>query len=989
MALLSWCPFTRAGQVHCVKTNGNDALSGQGWEQAKKTVSSALAAAASGDQVWVAAGMYVECVTVPSGVSLYGGFAGTETDLSQRNWATNLSVLNSYVTNGPIVTIANAGADTRLDGMLITGGTSSVGGGVRLANAGAVIANNKIYLNSADSCGAGVYVESYYSAGGSQQHPVITNNVIADNQGIADRSSGGGVAVVASSPLIAWNLIARNTVGGAGGGIAIFTAGDIFDPRHSRPVIANNYITANSANRAYLGNPGGGGIYAAGTSPSGTRILRTEATPRLVNNVIAANAGYDAGGIALFASPDAGGAVLNNTIVANSGAGLYWGDTSPTNCNNLVAFNAAGLFQFNTNAVLAYNNVYGNTNLGINTDYIGLTNATGLNGNISAEPRLANHRIGNLHLLAGSPCINAGQNASADPDWPDLDGQTRIANGTVDIGAYEASGVNWDLPTRIIRVAPTGNDAADGLSWATAKLTVQGGIDAAANWVSGGEVWVAQGCYTQHVTLSAFTHLYGGFAGMETNRAGRNPSARPTVLDGGGLPRVVWCRNGGFRVSGLDGFTACNGGRYTGGSLSPYPTPVDHPDGDGGGIYCQVSSPVIANNLICSNSLGSPAGTASRGAGIFCYLGHALITGNRIMQNEILTTYTAVGGGIGCESSYPVIEGNLLSGNNADVGAAIHTLFSSERIAGNTILNNSLYAAYGGPTHGAVTLHSSGDLALEGNTVQGNISGLSGAGFCILTPLGNGLIQNNLFVSNSVYWGMTGGGLYCQVASATASILIVNNTFARNIGERHVENGGAIALDISVPNPNAIILANNIIASNTSGIFLGQKVASPILRNNCVANNSYYDYQNLSPGPTDLRVSPQFVNPAAGDYHLLPTSPCIDAGSPLDAPPTDLDCVSRPLDGNHDGVAGYDLGAFELSPVPLRILCDDGWFGFRTNRFGFNISGASGQVAVVQCSTNLLNWTPLATNTLGSGSLYFCDPACTDFTRRCYRLLAP
>jgi hypothetical protein len=44
---------------------------------------------------------------------------------------------------------------------------------------------------------------------------------------------------------------------------------------------------------------------------------------------------------------------------------------------------------------------------------------------------------------------------------------------------------------------------------------------------------------------------------------------------------------------------------------------------------------------------------------------------------------------------------------------------------------------------------------------------------------------------------------------------------------------------------------------------------------------------------------------------------------------------------------------------------------------------------VVQCSTNLLNWTPLAANTLGSGPLYFCDPGCTNFSKRFYRLLVP
>jgi hypothetical protein len=75
--------------------------------------------------------------------------------------------------------------------------------------------------------------------------------------------------------------------------------------------------------------------------------------------------------------------------------------------------------------------------------------------------------------------------------------------------------------------------------------------------------------------------------------------------------------------------------------------------------------------------------------------------------------------------------------------------------------------------------------------------------------------------------------------------------------------------------------------------------------------------------------------------------------------------------------------------VPPRIVCDDGSLGFRTNRFGFNPRGRPGQTVIVQCSTDLVKWTSLATNTLGSGPLYFCDTGGTNFSRRFYRLLAP
>ena len=66
-------------------------------------------------------------------------------------------------------------------------------------------------------------------------------------------------------------------------------------------------------------------------------------------------------------------------------------------------------------------------------------------------------------------------------------------------------------------------------------------------------------------------------------------------------------------------------------------------------------------------------------------------------------------------------------------------------------------------------------------------------------------------------------------------------------------------------------------------------------------------------------------------------------------------------------------------------------FGVRTNQFGFTINWASGMTVVVEASTNLANptWTPLATNTLTSGSAYFSDPEWTNYPGRFYRLRSP
>jgi uncharacterized delta-60 repeat protein len=62
-----------------------------------------------------------------------------------------------------------------------------------------------------------------------------------------------------------------------------------------------------------------------------------------------------------------------------------------------------------------------------------------------------------------------------------------------------------------------------------------------------------------------------------------------------------------------------------------------------------------------------------------------------------------------------------------------------------------------------------------------------------------------------------------------------------------------------------------------------------------------------------------------------------------------------------------------------------GAMGFQAGRFGFNLSGVAGQTAIIEASTNLLNWTALATNAIGAGPLYFSDPASPNFPWRFYR----
>jgi parallel beta-helix repeat protein len=262
--------------------------------------------------------------------------------------------------------------------------------------------------------------------------PTVTSNVILNcrigfSQVIGAQRSG--------SPLVRYNTISGcSTVG-----IQLVYSGTFLVASATMQVLEGNQVVSNGA-----------GIYllAAGTTLVRNNLIRgnngygisgSSYNGLIVQNWIADNAGS---GVA-WDTPQSGICpwLVNNTIVDNAGAGiaasLYSGCAQIV--NNLVVGNPAFVGGDNGPPEIQFNNIYSANG----ASYIGIPNQTGIMGNISVDPLIVCPLTGDYHLLAGSPCIDAGTNGAPLLPATDFDGRTRMLAGhtngpaVVDMGAFE------------------------------------------------------------------------------------------------------------------------------------------------------------------------------------------------------------------------------------------------------------------------------------------------------------------------------------------------------------------------------------------------------------------------------------------------------------------------------------------------------------------------------------------------------------------------
>ena len=263
LASLCFLSFETQATVIFVHYSSSGTNTGASWTNAFTTLQPALNAASAGDTIFIASGTYKPTHIPSTGgtsttsrdlsfyldkdIKIYGGFAGTETALSQRNIGSNPVILSGDIgTSGSnsdncyhIFITDGLSSAAVLDGVTITGGNAN--GSSSISYSGGTYSQN---------VGGGLYLQD--------SDPILTNLVVFDNNAV---HAGGTALGVASNPIITNVVYYMNTASGGGGGMKIWGT--------SQPKLLNVTFSNNTS-----GSEGGGIlIYHGNTSVTITNCV--------------------------------------------------------------------------------------------------------------------------------------------------------------------------------------------------------------------------------------------------------------------------------------------------------------------------------------------------------------------------------------------------------------------------------------------------------------------------------------------------------------------------------------------------------------------------------------------------------------------------------------------------------------------------------------------------------------------------------------------
>lgn len=421
-------------------------------------------------------------------------------------------------------------------------------------------------------------------------------------------------------------------------------------------------------------------------------------------------------------------------------------------------------------------------------------------------------------------------------------------------------------------------------------------------------IQVAAGNYHENVLISRTVTLQGGWS---PDFSRRDPGVFSSTIQPLDNTQSVVAIQGQFDDTSavaptLDGFVI-TGGR------------ADMGSNHGGGLRIVDSNALVISNTIHNNV------AFLLGGGVWVQRGAPILQGNHIFDNQSVGLgQDAHGGGVQLENTQATMVGNLLTGN----------------IVSGT-------EAYGGGLE--IIGSGSGQVTLRRNQFISNTT-LSpaqafGFGGGIAMNSGHALLIDSTVFSNTA---TAGGGLFINVSSMFS---FTNSAIIANLAEQDggaIYNAGVISLTNmtvsgnsasgsggGIANFDLVTMVNATVADNTSsggaGLFNANIVTtinSLIALNNgdnCLGVLNSQGY-NLEDGgtcalgqPTDMSNTLPSLNQLGDNGGLAPThalaadSPAIDAGDNNACPVTDQRGAERPWDGDEDGVAICDIGAYEYS----------------------------------------------------------------------------